>query len=513
MNEPLTTDASYHGVSIPDKDRGTLAGYNSLYNNYQLPIPPPFPLSIISPKNRSHQTADYKVYPIRYLPKNDLAAQLTFAIRYEGINLLVLKKLFEAVDAAEIMAIINQNPSGQYARKIWYLYEWLMDDQLKVPNAEKKINYTLLANHKIQYVLKTGDKSERHRITNNLLGTREFCPHVYKTTRLAEYENLNLELAENQFPTRISKALLQRASSYLLLKDSQSSYAIEGEHPKPSRLNRWGKAVAQAGQQTLTREEIVRLQQLVLPSKTKVKQGYRDGEGFIGDFDRETANPIPEHLSARWKDLEGLMSGLLSTSKKLKTSEVDTIVAAAIISFGFVFIHPLFDGNGRIHRYLIHHVLAMKNFAPQGVIFPVSASILDNLGDYKKALEKYSQPLLDFIDWETTPQKKIKITNETVDYYRYFDATHLAQYLYACVTDTITHKIPEEISLLQQYDAFKDRVEEELGLADNDTKLLWTLLLQNEGTISKKKRTKFFSSLSDEEVDRLETIYSETGEE
>ena len=128
-------------------------------------------------------------------------------------------------------------------------------------------------------------------------------------------------------------------------------------------------------------------------------------------------------------------------------------------------------------------------------------------------MEKYSQPLLDFIDWETTPQKKIKITNETVDYYRYFDATHLAQYLYACVTDTITHKIPEEISLLQQYDAFKDRVEEELGLADNDTKLLWTLLLQNEGTISKKKRTKFFSSLSDEEVDRLETIYSETGEE
>jgi hypothetical protein len=38
--------------------------------------------------------------------------------------------------------------------------------------------------------------------------------------------------------------------------------------------------------------------------------------------------------------------------------EVDPVVAAAILAFGFVYIHPFEDGNGRIHRYLIHHVLA-----------------------------------------------------------------------------------------------------------------------------------------------------------
>lgn len=32
------------------------------------------------------------------------------------------------------------------------------------------------------------------------------------------------------------------------------------------------------------------------------------------------------------------------------------MLTAATIAFGFVFIHPLSDGNGRIHRYLIHHV-------------------------------------------------------------------------------------------------------------------------------------------------------------
>ncbi|HIP51694.1 MAG TPA: hypothetical protein EYG94_06355 [Campylobacterales bacterium] len=31
-----------------------------------------------------------------------------------------------------------------------------------------------------------------------------------------------------------------------------------------------------------------------------------------------------------------------------------------MIAFSFVYIHPLEDGNGRIHRYLIHHVLAER---------------------------------------------------------------------------------------------------------------------------------------------------------
>ena len=54
----------------------------------------------------------------------------------------------------------------------------------------------------------------------------------------------------------------------------------------------------------------------------------------------------------------------------MKDSGFHPVLAAAIIAFSFVIIHPLEDGNGRIHRYLIHHVLAESGFTPKGVIFP-----------------------------------------------------------------------------------------------------------------------------------------------
>ena len=42
--------------------------------------------------------------------------------------------------------------------------------------------------------------------------------------------------------------------------------------------------------------------------------------------------------------------------------------SAAIIAFGFVFIHPFLDGNGRIHRFLIHDMLTRDGIAEQGLV-------------------------------------------------------------------------------------------------------------------------------------------------
>ena len=124
------------------------------------------------------------------------------------------------------------------------------------------------------------------------------------------------------------------------------------------------------------------------------------------------------------------MNGLLHTNELLEKQQYHPVVAAATIAFGFVFIHPFEDGNGRMHRYIIHHILSKYGFTPQGIIFPVSAAILQNIVSYKKVLENYSQSILPFIEWKATKDNNVEILNNTKEFYQYFDATAQTEFLF-----------------------------------------------------------------------------------
>jgi len=184
------------------------------------------------------------------------------------------------------------------------------------------------------------------------------------------------------------------------------------------------------------------------------------------------------------------------------------VLSAASIAFGFVFIHPFVDGNGRIHRYIIHHLLSKLNFTPQGIIFPVSAAILEKLEDYRRVLEGFSHPLLDFISWKKTPNNNIEVLNDTIDYYRYFDATQQAEFLFDCVDYTINNIIPEEVKYLRQYDTFKNWLDDKFQMPDKTVALLVRFLEQNQGKISKRARTNEFSALTEAEAQEIETNFA-----
>ncbi len=495
----------FHGVKAPED--GWIVGYGALIDSYQLSVPFPQILCLISTKHRKYATSQWRVFTPRYHPKETLYDQLVFALKYEGINLLFFKKLFEKLTQSEILALVQKEQIGQYSRKIWFLYEWLNDVRLPVEDLNSG-NFVLLIDTNLQFASAESTNSSRHRIRNNLPGTVDFCPLIFKTGKLINYIESKLSARNSSNLSNVHKDVLQRTSAFLLLKDSKASYIIEGETPSGSRAARWGKAIGQAGSKPLTREELMRLQQIVIENSRFVKMGFRDEGGFVGQHDRQTGEPIPDHISARHQDIDQLVNGLLESSEKMVKTAYDAVLAAASIAFGFVFIHPFADGNGRIHRYLIHHMLASMKFSQQGIIFPVSAAILNRIDEYRSVLESFSQPLLDFIEWEKSSDNNVTVLNETIDYYRYFDATRQAEFLYDCVNETIERLIPEEVAYLQKYDEMKRYLDDVFQMPDNMVAMLIRFLEHNNGELSKRARQKEFVMLTAEEIKDIEKQYN-----
>ncbi len=120
------------------------------------------------------------------------------------------------------------------------------------------------------------------------------------------------------------------------------------------------------------------------------------------------------------------------------------------------------------------------------MIFPVSAAILNRINEYQSILESYSSQRIDLIEWEPTADHNVKILNDTIDLYRYFDLTTQAEFLYECVKETIEQIIPNELDYFEKYDRITQFINNYLSLPDTKVDLLIKLLDQNNGKLSKK---------------------------
>ena len=178
-----------------------------------------------------------------------------------------------------------------------------------------------------------------------------------------------------------------------------------------------------------------------------------------------------------------------------------------MLAFGFVYIHPFEDGNGRIHRYLMHHVLARRGFNPPGLHFPVSSAILDRITEYKGVLESYSSRLLPCVQWEATQKGNVKVLNDTGDFYRFFDATPHAEFLYECVRQTIEQDLPNETNFLRSFDAFRAGIENMIDMPERTLNNLFGFLRQNDGKLSKRAQENEFAELTADEITQIEELY------
>lgn len=503
MDLDLTPQTAFQDKVVPTDTK--LVGLAALVQGLSVPAPVRRPAAVSARHvgDGQRDEAGWRIFDKRYWPGERLGDHLTFALRHEDIDLLVLKRLFQIVPGRAIEEFILAAPTGALARRVWFLYERLTGETLAVPEAPKVTAVDLL--DPAVYFTGKPTTSRRHRVRDNLLGTSEYCPMIRRTAALVSLTESGLAERARQTIGRTGAHVVTRAASFLLLADSRASFEIEGERPARNRLERWGRAVLQAGKNTLDLAEILRLHRVLIEDTRFIHPGLRPDGVFLGERDHE-GTPLPEFIGARPGDLENLMSGLLETNQRMRHDDVDPVLQAAATAFGFVYIHPFQDGNGRLHRCLIHHVLAERKFTPPGLMFPVSSVMLDRIDDYRATLQSHSGPLMGLIEWRPTPEGNVQVENDTADLYRFFDATEAAEFLYHCVARAVEHDLPREIDYLRRHDDAIRRIMDTVEMPDRLAESFALFVRQNGGTLAKKRRQAEFAALKDDEVTALESI-------
>jgi Fic/DOC family len=495
--------ATFQERTVPADTR--LAGWAFLVHAFgvQAPVRHPSVVSAQHVKASRRERAGWTVFDKRYWPGESFGDQLGFALRHEDLDLLIVKRLFEALPAETVTAFIRSAPSGASNRRGWFLYEFLTGRTLDIPDAQGA-GFTDLLDTRL-YFTAAPRLARRHRVRDNLLGNRDFCPVIRKTQALADFAARALAAKANDIIGHTGANVVARAASFLLLADSRASFEIEGENPARNRLERWGRAVLQAGKNKLTLEEIVRLHTVLIEDTRFTQAGLRPDGAFLGDRDHE-GDPLPEFIGARPQDLQVLMAGMIAANERMREAGIDAVLQAAATAFGFVYIHPFQDGNGRLHRCLIHHVLAERKFTPAGMVFPVSPVMLDRIDSYRNTLRAHSGPLMSYIEWRPTPQRNVDVLNDTADLYRYFECTEAAEFLYACVAQAVDKELPREIDFLRRNDEAMRRVMNMVEMPDRIAENLVRCIRSNEGKLGRKRREGEFAKLTEDEVTAIEAI-------
>lgn len=483
------------------------AGYAFLIEKYQLAILPNWHTSSVSQTGTLRSTIQQgqveSVYPVSYWPGDNVGDHLEFALKYDGVNLGILSALLDVIPDKELLAHISSKPLGKYTRRIWFLFELLTGKQLPLPNLTKG-NYVKVLEPDCYYTAVPGRRVQRQRILDNLLGGRFFCPIIRRTEKLQALEGIDLRKRCEEVVKAYPPDMLRRALSYLYSKETKSSFEIEHIQPSASRTEKFIGLLEMAEHKDFGEKALlIDVQNRIVDSRFG-DSDYRKRQSYVGQS-LSYQKQLVHYVCPKPEDLHPLMQGLLLSHQMMNESNVPAIIHAAAISYGFVFIHPFEDGNGRIHRFLVHNILSRRQLVPKGLMFPVSAAMLNNPVLYDQSLEAFSRPLMRLIEYALDDLGKMTVQAETRRWYQYIDMTAQAEALYAFVSLTIENELVAELDFLSRYDKTRKDIQSIVDMPDRLIDLFIKFCLQNNGRLSARKRSAHFDALSDDEVTGMET--------
>jgi len=478
---------------------GQLALHTSIGSSLPLPYVRSY---IVAGARRSHAEATFtkEYYTPRYATDGTLTGNLRFALRYEPLDMAILHAALTALGSRALTDWILSEPTSAYSRRAWFFYEMLTGDILDLAAAQAGIYVDALKS--AFHFVAASVKSHRHHVNDNLLGTTDFCPTVRRTRKLETMAAMGLDQEARRLTEHYAPETLVRAVSFLYTKETRSSFAIEGEVPSRIREERFLQALhSLATFDPADKAALIALQGSIVDPRYAATN-YRDFQNFVGETTRHYGEHV-HFICPRPEDVPTLMRGWMAATKRMLHAPLDPVIAAAVSAFGFVFIHPFEDGNGRLHRFLIHYALHRRNFTPPEVLFPVSAAILRQHSLYDAALEAFSRPARSATEWRITADHSMIVENDTRNLYRFFDATVQAEYLYDRIAETIHEDFKDELDFLTMYDAAFDAVRNVVEMPDRRAALLVRMCLQNGGKLSQNKRGQF-AELTDQEIAAME---------
>ena len=434
-------------------------------------------------------------------PSPHLAAHLQFHLRHEAPHLEFLARLFTKTGPQAIQNWIHEEPTGQYARRAAFLYEWLTGARLEVPSRIGG-NYVDAINGDVVLAAspyKT-TRSTRWRIHDNLPGTKHFCPTIAKTVALVEAASLDVKALFGELTDEFGEELLLRAAAWMTLRESKASFTIEGEADRATRIQRFADVMARRtgqGDLPLTDGALAELQREILgPVNTLNHLGIRQSPVFVGETVRY--QEVVHYVAPPDTDLQDMLEGLRVFLDR--TQGQSSVLRCAVAAFAFVYIHPMADGNGRVHRFLINDILRRDGVLPEPVILPVSAVITADAGErraYDEVLDQVSKPLMQSIrDQVEFARVQTAYPDGVVSNFvfhaqdlarpmwRYPDLSPHIIYLSKVIARTITDQMREESRYLAGHHRARQALKEIVEMPDHQADRLLRSMEQNDGKLS-----------------------------
>lgn len=474
---------------------------------------------------RSHTVDGHttELFPDSYRPSPDLSAHLEFMLKHEAVHLEFLARLFEAVPSSLLESWIASVPMGRYARRAGFFYEWLTGLRLNLPDLRQGNNVDALDGAR-QLVATRPTNVPRWRVRDNLPGTAAFCPVVFRTDGVRAAEAYRVEAGWAELEGEFGADLLARSAVWLTIKESRASFAIEREADEGRRIQRFAAAMelyAGEGAAPLSEERLAVVQRAIL-GDAATRYGLRRSPVFVGEFRR--GYEVVHYVAPNWEDLPAMIAGLAETERR--TRGASPLVRAAALSFGFVYLHPLSDGNGRISRFLVNDVLRRDGAVPAPFVLPVSAVIAARMSDYDRTLERFSRPLMDRFREDATfgPEStypdgivsnfRFEARDQAAPAWRYPDLTDHVPYLHETVRITLETEMRQEAATLRTIRRARTYLNEVIEGPDSDLDRIARSIRDSGGTISGKLLREFpllaDEALAERAAEAVDRAYRET---